>query len=200
MDTVLSVPSRALGGFAPCPFAKHALKATRIDIKRIEGTALERTLHELADSWSDEVELLFLAADPREIDPVTVEGIIEEANLRLIQRDLIAMDDHPEAVPTLGRVRTTNATYLLVFVQRLSKLEAASSQLKELGYYAQWSHEEMELVPGWRQRLIERVAQLGDAKSGGGEVAALRERVRRLELERSMLQRLLVERVADGLK
>ena len=69
-----------------------------------------------------------------------------------MKKDVVILEDHPDAVETLNGVEMNFRKCGLLLVQKLSKLSTASDQLRENGYYDNWPKENYEDVVAWRQQ------------------------------------------------
>lgn len=136
-ETFVEVPHPALGGFPPCPFARQA--------------RLNRTVQVLlgTDPWFDlklrsrwgmyHWEVIAYVYDPKEWSYEQFHSAVESANQQLLcSKDMLALEDHPDAVENVRGVIMNQGKYAIVFVQSLSKLNAAASQLASKGFYHNW--------------------------------------------------------------
>lgn len=156
VNNCLNIPSPDFAGFPPCPYSRRAMLENRAEIRWFHGLELLDVLNEIAKTWSDDFDMVILAADPKAISYKATTDLLMQANrMILAKQDLVALRDHPDAVSDLPRSSaSSNGKYVLVFVQRLSKLLEATEQLSRAGYYQHWSREELESEINWRFQLV----------------------------------------------
>ncbi|MEH2193497.1 MAG: hypothetical protein V7K98_12800 [Nostoc sp.] len=155
VNNYLNVPNPDLAGFPPCPYSRKVMLENRFEIRWFQGADLLQVLTEIAKTWSDDIEVMILVTDPRNISYNDTNDLITEVNKTILAKEnLVALRDHPDTVSDLPRSSATNGKYVLVFVQRLKKLNEATEQLSKNGYYQHWSNEELEDIVNWRFRLV----------------------------------------------
>jgi hypothetical protein len=64
--------------------------------------------------------------------------------------DFIFLDDHVNNVERMHDVVFNNGRYNVLFLQRRSKLAAATRRLEKTGYYNKWTKEYYDEVVSWR--------------------------------------------------
>ena len=62
----------------------------------------------------------------------------------------ITLEDHPHDEEIINGAKMNFGKCILVLVQRLSAINEASNILKDRGYYANWSVENLNDVVSWR--------------------------------------------------
>ena len=71
---------------------------------------------------------------------------------------MLVLGDHPDAQshsPRTFGMNNSNGKYVLVFVQRLSKLLEASEHLSKAGYYQNYTREELEVYVNSRYQFVD---------------------------------------------
>jgi hypothetical protein len=63
------------------------------------------------------------------------------------------LEDHPDSEEFINGVQMNFGKCGLMILQRLSKLNTATTQLKNKGYYDTWSEENLDQVVNWRHDL-----------------------------------------------
>ncbi len=155
VNNYLSVPSPEFAGFPPCPYSRKVMLENRVEIRWFQGPDLLNVLIEISKTWTDDFEVVILVADPKNISYSDTDDLITQVNqTTLAKHNLVALRDHPDAVSHLPRISASNGKYVLVFVQRLSKLIEATEYLSKNGYYQHWSNEELEDIVNWRFQLV----------------------------------------------
>lgn len=133
----------------PCPFAKQAVLKNTIKYVSTEriGEQLNRTL----ENWNDDYEVVVLYTDTLLYTAKEVSDIVAKFNETAMKYDIVALEDHPLDSEMLNGVEMNFGKAILVLVQRLSKLNKASSILKRQGYYDDWPEENYNDVVKWRE-------------------------------------------------
>lgn len=145
----LSSPVAALGGFAKCPYAKKAYLEHRVRFVE-EYQDLDQTIAGLTSGWDNsntEVAVVRLDAS---VDENQITELVDSLNERYMPDDFIFLDDHVNNVERMHDVVFNNGRYNVLFVQRRSKLAAATRRLEKTGYYNKWTKEYYDEVVSWR--------------------------------------------------
>ena len=114
-----------LGGFAICPYAFSALvhveKRTLSDVTLIEGFDV----------------VVFIVEDD-----ISVASMLQKiAELNMVYRDYIWLDDHKEETTYLSGVQSNFGKANLILCQKRDKLLQARENLSKTDYYKYWSEE-----------------------------------------------------------
>ena len=67
-----------------------------------------------------------------------------------MQEDYVVLEDHPDKLEYVNGVNMNFGKCGLLLIQKLSKLNEASSQLKAKGYYDHWNQQVLDDVVNWR--------------------------------------------------
>jgi len=133
-ERFVEVPHPALGGWAPCPFARQARLNQTIQV--LTGADPYFDLRNRARWGMGQYEVIVYAYDPEDWPYPRFHSAIEEANTEfLLARDMLALEDHPEDVEDVNGVIMNQGQYALVLVQSLSKLNTAAKQMGSKGFY-----------------------------------------------------------------
>jgi hypothetical protein len=62
----------------------------------------------------------------------------------------VVLEDHPDSEEFINGAKMNFGECGLMILQQLSKLNTAADQLKQKGYYATWSDENLDQVVNWR--------------------------------------------------
>jgi len=136
-ERFVEVPHPALGGWAPCPFARQARLNQTIQV--LTGADPYFDLRNRARWGMGQYEVIVYAYDPEDWPYPRFHSAIEEANTEfLLARDMLALEDHPEDVEDVNGVIMNQGQYALVLVQSLSKLNTAAKQMGSKGFYHTW--------------------------------------------------------------
>ncbi len=149
MATFVEVPHPALGGWAPCPYARKA----RLD--RDFEVRLGRNLFEdlIAASYgvlAKSVTIFVYDPDLHPYDQFHRE--IEYANTNhLVPKDRIALEDHPADPEIVNGVSMNQGTYALALVQNLTDLNQKAQQMARQGFYDTWPEDYLHTLFAHRQ-------------------------------------------------
>lgn len=145
MEEFVEKPHPSLGGWPPCPFARQARLSKNIDIRQGRDPYADCT--ELVDyDWSKEVVIFWYD----QIDPESFIDGVNRANSVLLEKDIVALEDHPETEEIIAGIKMNFGLCPIIVLQKNSKLNEAADQLKEKGYYHSWSQTDIDKIVTWR--------------------------------------------------
>ena len=147
MEEFVEVPHPSLGGWPPCPFARQARLSKNIDI-RIGTDPYNDCVSLLDYDWSKEVVVFWYD----DIGPELFLDLVNRANSVLLEKDIVALDDHPETEEIIAGVKMNFGLCPIIVLQKNSKLNIAADQLKEKGYYHTWSQSDLDKIVTWRYK------------------------------------------------
>jgi hypothetical protein len=138
VETV-EVPRPELSGFPICPFARQA----RINCNVKYVIARRRLREEIetqiaAYSEQPEFVTVIIEPNPKAISSLELANLVEFLRQSVSQLDLHLMWDHPDAPENVNGVSFNHGDFILVFLQRKSRLNAAAKELHQKGYYSTW--------------------------------------------------------------
>lgn len=143
MQNFVEVPHPALGGWAPCPYARAARLANEYDIR--SGTTPTADLISVGEQWPDHKKIVIFAYPEQDWPWDEFHAIVRRANQEfLLERDIIALEDHPRDVEVVRGVCMNQGKYALIMCQRLGELNARAMALAAQGYYQGWPEEYLE--------------------------------------------------------
>lgn len=147
----LSSPVAALGGFAKCPYAKKAY--TENKVRFVEGyDDLNAAISSAISAWdNDKTEVVVIRLDDS-VDENAITSLVDSLNETHASNDYIFLDDHVKNVEKMHDVVFNNGRYNVLFMQRKSKLAAATRRLEKIGYYNKWTKEYYDEVVSWRSQ------------------------------------------------
>lgn len=137
-------------GHVPCPFAKQAMLSEKILYVSGAEHTLADLLDSLADDWNDKYEVVVVYCPTQLYTPQELSKIVRQFNDVAMNKDLVALEDHPLDPELLNGETMNFGKCSLVLVQRLSKLNSASRLLKKQGYYDTWPDANYNDVVQWR--------------------------------------------------
>jgi hypothetical protein len=149
MATFVEIPHPALGGWAPCPYARRARLDRDFEI-RIGRNPFEDLI---AVSYSTlPCSVVIFAYDP-EFHPYNeFHAQIEFANTNhLVPQDMIALEDHPADAEIVNGVAMNQGTYALALVQNLTDLNSKAQQMAQKGFYDTWPEDYLHALFRHRQ-------------------------------------------------
>ena len=134
IEEFVSVHNETIGQ-VPCPFAKQAMLDERINYVPGGKHTITPLLNSLASNWDEKYEVVVVYADKDELTPNELKTIVDDFNRFARDKDVVALEDHPNDPEILNGVSMNFGKAILILVQRLSKLNKASDILKKKGYY-----------------------------------------------------------------
>ena len=136
----VEVPHPALGGWAPCPYARAARMKKSYDVR--VGVNPYFDLKNQARWGMGNWEVVIYAYDPVEWPYELFSDSLKIANKEfLLHKDLLALEDHPADVEMVNGVCMNQGTYALALVQSLSDLNIKARTMAEKGFYHNWPKE-----------------------------------------------------------
>ena len=145
MEEFVEVPHPSLGGWPPCPFARQARLSKNIYIR--QGVDPYADCTGLVDyDWTKEVVIFWY----NYIDPESFLDSVNRANSVLLEKDIVALEDHPDTEEIIAGVKMNFGLCPIIVLQKNSKLNLAADQLKEKGYYHSWTQEDLDKIVSWR--------------------------------------------------
>jgi len=151
MVNFVEKPNPLLGDWAPCPYARQARIGNLIEIVFSDPTELNDAV-EQALPLLEKKDVVIICFDHNQIESSAVEQLVEVINQKLMPHNYVVLEDHPDRIESLNTVPMNFDKCGLLLVQKLSKLNAASEQLKQKGYYDNWPAESLDYVVSWRHR------------------------------------------------
>lgn len=144
-------PNPLLDDWAPCPYARQARINNLLQIVFADSNKLTDAVDQ-ALPLLDTKDVVIICFDHNQIAADLVETLVGNLNRKLMLTDYVILEDHPDTTEQLNGMPMNFGKCGLLLVQKLSKLHAASEQLKQKGYYDSWSAEFLDYVVSWRHR------------------------------------------------
>ena len=160
MDTVMQeiedwivrfveVPHPALGGWAPCPYARRARLDHDYEVRL--GVNPYFDLQVVAQTGINKSVIIFVY-DPTAYSSEQFHAQISAANQEfLISKDLLALEDHPDLPELVNGVSMNQGRYALALVQSLSDLNARAQVMAQRGFYDSWPESYLQELFNHRQ-------------------------------------------------
>jgi hypothetical protein len=147
MEEFVEKPHPSLGGWPPCPFARQARLSKNIDIRQGQDP-FNDCVSLVEYDWSKEVVVFWYD----DINPELFIDLVNRANSVLLERDIVALEDHPATEELIAGVKMNFGLCPIIVLQKNSKLNVAADQLKEKGYYHSWSQSDLDKIVTWRYK------------------------------------------------
>lgn len=149
MTEFVEVPNPKLGDWAPCPYARAARVNNQIEILFSEPSSLfVDTIACLPTLETKEV--VIICFDHNQINPIVLQELVAGINKALMPKNYVVLEDHPDSPEYTNGVKMNFGPCGLFVVQKLDKLNLASNQLKDRGYYHHWDQAALDNVVTWR--------------------------------------------------
>ena len=134
-------PNSDLNGWPPCPFARRARLNNEFDLRQ----GLTTPYADLQQVGLEPYTVIAYVYDPKLISATEFNQQVYKLNQNfLVQRDILALADHPDDHEEVNGVCMNQGTWAIVFVQPLSKLNGFAQQLVPKGYYHNWPEDYLE--------------------------------------------------------
>lgn len=158
---VLEVPSEALNGLPPCPYAKQAWRDNKVLVVEAKDVVSESA--RLCRLFPDnDYDLVVVAS--YDIPPLTLFHDFIELGLNAVFSALHCMGFHPgygaedaglDFLTDNDWESSVDEPYCMIFIQDLCEVVAASDKLSRMGYYTAYPDDEYEeLVVARKRRLF----------------------------------------------
>jgi hypothetical protein len=137
IEMFVEVPHPALGGWAPCPYARKA-RLDRDYTIRVGVNPYFDLLNVARDGLGGK-SVLILVYDPDEFFYAQFSSDIKAANEEaLLRNDMLALEDHPGDQEIVNGICMNQGTYALALVQSLSDLNQKAQLMARKGFYDTW--------------------------------------------------------------
>lgn len=136
IENFVEVPHPALGGWAPCPYARKARLDRDFEVR--VGVNPYFDLKVVAQTGITKSVVIFVY----ESTAYTAEQFsiqLESANQEfLLGKNLLVLEDHPDLPEIVNGVCMNQGTYALALVQSLSDLNHRAHLMARKGFYDTW--------------------------------------------------------------
>jgi hypothetical protein len=145
IENFVEVPHPALGGWAPCPYARRA-RLDRDFTVRV-GVNPYFDLINIARDGLGGKSVLILVYDPNEFFYAQFNSDVQAANEEaLLRNNMLALEDHPADPEIVNGVSMNQGTYALALVQSLSDLDEKAQLMARKGFYDTWPEEYLQML------------------------------------------------------
>lgn len=149
MTEFVEVPNPKLGNWAPCPYARQARVNNQIDLVFSEPAKLYKDIMNCLPALEFK-EVVVICFDHQQINPNILQELVIGINKTLMPQNYVLLEDHPDSPEYTNGVKMNFGACGLIIVQKLDKLNLASQQLKDKGYYHYWDKSALDNVVTWR--------------------------------------------------
>lgn len=142
-ENFVEKPHPALGGWAPCPFARSARLKNTVGI--FVGVDPYYDLKHRSQHGMGSYEVIIYAYDPEEWNYELFSSSLEQANQEFLHHnDLIALEDHPADPEIVNGIVMNQGKYALALVQPLEDLNQRAAGMAAKGFYHGWPEEYLQ--------------------------------------------------------
>ena len=132
----VEVPHPALGGWAPCPYARKARLDRDFEVRL--GVNPYFDLKVIAQTGITRSVVIF-AYESTAYNYEQFHVMLESANQEFLRdKDLLVLEDHPAAPELVNGVSMNQGTYALALVQNLTDLNNKAKAIARKGFYDTW--------------------------------------------------------------
>lgn len=149
MQDFVEKPHPGLGGWPPCPYARQARFSNNIDVRPGQDP-YQDCLSLLSYNWDKEVVIFWY--DHTNLSPDDFVQAVTQANQILLDQDIVALEDHPNTDEIIAGIKMNFGYCAIIVLQKNSKLNEAADQLRDKGYYDNWSQSDLEKIVNWRYK------------------------------------------------
>ena len=144
IETFVEVPHPALGGWAPCPYARKARLDQDFEVRL--GTDPYRDAMNISITTLPKSVIIY-AYNPEELSLMEFEYKLNQANEHwLLPHNMLALEDHPGDPEIVNGVSMNQGTYALMMVQNLSDLNEKAQLVAKKGFYDTWPDDYLQVL------------------------------------------------------
>jgi len=149
IENFVEVPHPALGGWAPCPYARKARLDQDFEVRM--GVNPYFDLKVVSQTGIAKSVVIFVY-ESTAYTPEQFHTQLEAANKEfLLGKDLLVLEDHPEVPELVNGVSMNQGTYALALVQSLSDLNRRARAMARQGFYDTWPEDYLQELFNHRQ-------------------------------------------------
>jgi hypothetical protein len=150
IQNFVEVPHPALGGWAPCPYARKARIDRDFEVRL--GLAPIHDLICISKHGLGGKSVVIIVYDPALHPYKDFTADLNTANEQfLLPNNLLALEDHPADPEIVNGVSMNQGTYALALVQSLSDLNNKAQFMARKGFYDSWPEEYLTALFKHRQ-------------------------------------------------
>jgi hypothetical protein len=149
------------GKFAPCPYARKAIRDGMVDVHVHAGGDVRSFIRARSIELRDDPSLStrVMAFAPRIQFQWGITDFVEALNAELIADNVFLNTGVTKTMPSCHPGAPANAPYFIVVANRLDAVLDGSRALQRTAFYNDWPRDQYELVVNRRDRLAARYAK-----------------------------------------
>ena len=144
-------PNALFNNWPICPYARQARVSNNIEVFYSEVKDFTASVIK-SIALLESKEVVIILFDQNDISVNELDIYLETANKDLMSVDYVILEDHPNREEVINGLTLNFKESGLLIIQKLSKLNEASTKLREKNYYAYWSKENLKDVVDWRTK------------------------------------------------
>jgi len=150
IQNFVEVPHPALGGWAPCPYARKARLDRDFEVRL--GLAPIHDLVNISRRGLGSKSVVMFVYEPDQVSHKELGHAVKVCNQEfLLPRGFIALEDHPADAEIVNGVSMNQGAYALALVQGVQDLDAKAAAMAARGFYDTWPEDYLqELFKGRR--------------------------------------------------
>jgi hypothetical protein len=154
--TRLSKAHPAFNNLPPCPFAREALLANKVQLKPLRFPAFECVQNEISQFEDSNIDVLVLFDELNQLSKTQIESLVQTIREQYAAKNYWLMYDHPDVEEHVADFDVSFNKTPLLFLQKLDNLNEKATELEQRGYYKNWSSDYFQDVVGRRKGLAPR--------------------------------------------
>ncbi len=147
----VSTSHPSFGNLPPCPFARKAITQQQTQWL-VNSTAdnsetlklISQGMHSVENNQYEISVIIHTQVETWSV--AELDAFVASWRLNHQNQDLYLMRDHPMDPEIINNIKMNQGEYLIFFIQRKSRLQAARDELKKMGYYDHWNTHEIQSV------------------------------------------------------
>jgi hypothetical protein len=140
IETFVEVPHPALGGWAPCPYARKARLDRDFEVRL--GLTPIHDLIKISKNGLGGKSVVIIVYNPTVYTHQDFSNDLNIANKEfLLPNNLLVLEDHPGDPEIVNGISMNQGTYALALVQSLSDLNEKAQLVAKKGFYDTWPEE-----------------------------------------------------------
>jgi hypothetical protein len=139
----VEVAHPALGGWAPCPYARKARLDRDFEVRL--GLAPMHDMIQLSKLGLGGKSVIVVVYNAQDYTHKEFSHALNIANREfLLPNDLLALEDHPDDAEIVNGVCMNQGTYALALVQGLTDLNQKAQLMANKGFYDTWPEDYLQ--------------------------------------------------------
>jgi hypothetical protein len=144
IETFVEVPHPALGGWAPCPYARKARIDRDFEVRL--GNDPYRDAMNISVSGLNKSVVIY-AYEAEAWSHMDFAYRLNQANQHwLLPHNLLGLEDHPDDQEIVNGISMNQGTYALLMIQNLSDLNEKAQLVAKKGFYHTWPEEYLQAL------------------------------------------------------